>query len=128
MTLQLSFADLKEPELPQGRQLTIDQQFIYFHRANPHIYGNLKALALSAQRKGQTFGIKALFEILRWQYAQVATTTMGEPFKLNNNYTALYARMLMHREPELAGYFETRTRRTAVTRQAVLSGLEKVAA
>jgi len=125
MNPQLSFADLVDPVLPQGQALTIDQQFLHFHRANPHIYGNLKALALNAARKGQKFGIKALFEILRWQYAQASR---GDQFKLNNNYTALYARMLMHREPELSGYFETRSRRTAVTRQAVLSGLEKVTA
>ncbi len=41
---------------------------------------------------------------------------------------ALYARLLMDREPELDGYFETRSRRSAVTNRAVLAGLEKVAA
>ena len=100
-----------------GQALTIDEQFARFHQRNPHIYANLRTMALAAQRKGQTFGIKALFEILRWQYGQA---TQGEPFKLNNNYTALYARLLMDREPALAGYFATRQRTSKVTRQAVL--------
>ncbi len=124
MTLQLSFEDITTPD--QLPALTIDQQFRAFHRANPHIYGNLKALALNAKRRGQKFGIGALYEILRWKYAE--RTTGDATFKLNNNYRALYARLLMDREPELDGYFETRSRRSAVTNRAVLAGLEKVAA
>lgn len=122
LQLSLVFDPITQPPTHSdlGTTLTIDQQFRRFHRLNPHIYANLRQMALDAQVKGQTFGIKALFEILRWQYGQA---TQGEPFKLNNNYTALYARMLMHREPALAGYFETRSRRTAVTRQAVLAEL-----
>ncbi len=33
-------------------------------------------------------------------------------FRLNNDYRALYARQLMDNEPELDGFFETRTLRS----------------
>ncbi|MDA0244936.1 MAG: hypothetical protein OT477_16085 [Chloroflexi bacterium] len=87
---------------------TIIGRFDKFHARNPHVYQNLRKLALAARRAGQRrSGTKALFEILR--YATLVTT--GEVFKLNNNFTAIYARMLMREEPELRGFFTLRERR-----------------
>jgi hypothetical protein len=37
----------------------------------------------------------------------------GEEFKLNNNYTSRYARLLMEREAGLSGLFATRELRAA---------------
>lgn len=34
--------------------------------------------------------------------------TSGDKYKLNNNYTRHYSRLLMSREPELEGFFEVR--------------------
>jgi hypothetical protein len=34
--------------------------------------------------------------------------TVGDDFKLNNNYHSRYARLIMEREPGLDGFFETR--------------------
>lgn len=34
--------------------------------------------------------------------------TQGDEYRLNNVYTAFYARLLMDNEPELQGFFETR--------------------
>ena len=90
--------------------LPLDEQFKAFHAANPHVYEHLRTLALNARRKDITVGIAMLFEVLRWQYL-MATSDASSEFKLNNNYRAFYARLLMEQEPELAGYFETRTQR-----------------
>jgi hypothetical protein len=96
--------------MPQSvKKVTIWEQFIAFHQANPHIYSTLRSMALKMRREGIShYGMKGLFEVLRWQYA---LQTKGDPYKLNNNYTALYARLLMEQEPELHGFFETRRRR-----------------
>lgn len=89
---------------------TLREQFAAFHAANPGVYEALRRLALDMQRKGvRQYGTKGLFEILRWQYA---LQTQGEPYKLNNNYTAHYARLLMEKEPALRSFFETRHRRS----------------
>ena len=90
--------------------LPLDEQFKAFHQANPHVYEHLRTLAINARRKGITVGIAMLFEVLRWQYL-IATSDANSEFKLNNNYRAFYARLLMEQEPELANYFETRTQR-----------------
>lgn len=85
---------------------THETAFRDYHSANPQVYDKLRSFALQARRTGRRhLGMKAIFERLRW-WAYVETT--GDEFKLNNNYTAFYARLLMEREPELAGFFETR--------------------
>tara|TARA_Y100001963_G_scaffold149927_1_gene230212 strand:+ start:111 stop:464 length:354 start_codon:yes stop_codon:yes gene_type:complete len=80
-----------------------------FHRENPHVYQQLRALALGLVDAGQThYSIKGLFEVLRYD---AALRTNGTPYKLNNNLTAFYARLLMLREPRLDGFFYLRSRR-----------------
>jgi hypothetical protein len=96
--------------------LTLEQQFAEFHQANPHVYSALRHLALDAARHGRRLGIGMLFEVLRWQYAMTTTDEASE-FKLNNNYRAFYARLLMEREPDLDGYFETRTQTWQTVKQ-----------
>lgn len=90
-------------------QDTIDESFWAFHQANPQVYEALRAIALWCVRNGRRMGIKAIYERVRWELA--IQTDGEEEYRLNNNYTSLYARMLMAREPELAGFFETRRRR-----------------
>lgn len=87
---------------------TIDEQFASFHRQNPHVYSALRDLAIRTKRSGaKKYGMAGLFEVLRWTHT---ITTNGDEFKLNNNYRALYARLLMKNEPELAGFFNVRAR------------------
>lgn len=72
------------------------------------MYEQLKALALRLKHVGvQTYGMKALFEILRFN----ALLSVDKKLKLSNNFTSLYARLMMQQEPELAGFFITRTLR-----------------
>lgn len=86
---------------------SIERDFWAFHGANPHVYTRLVELARAwRQRRGERkLGIGMLFEVLRWQ---VAMQTTGDDFKLNNNYRSYYARLIMDRERDLAGVFETR--------------------
>lgn len=86
---------------------TIERDFWRFHQANPFVYERLVQLAREwVQRRGKRkVGIGMLFEVLRWE---VALRTSGEDFKLNNNYRALYARLIMARNPDLVGVFGTR--------------------
>jgi|10_taG_2_1085330.scaffolds.fasta_scaffold121132_1 hypothetical protein len=93
-------------ESPPGQ--TIDDQFESFHAANPHVYEAIRLLALRTKRAGRSqYGMAGLFEVLRWTHT---IETHGDDFKLNNNYRALYARLLMKNEPELDGFFKLRER------------------
>lgn len=100
--LQVSIWDGLQPTDPKVRA------FQEFHRDNPHVYDRLREMALKLKRVGHhRYGVKGLFEVIRWHHAMATT----EPFKLNNNYTAFYARMLMNEEPALREFFELRTAR-----------------
>lgn len=84
--------------------------FRRFHEENPHVYERLKRLAFKLKVRGvDRWGMKALYEILRYEEA-VATNSPAALYRLNNNFTALYARMLMEQEPDLEGFFELRQR------------------
>jgi hypothetical protein len=85
----------------------LESKFQEYHADNPQVYAKLREYALLAKHSGRKrLGIGALYERLRW-YSTVEAK--GDDFKVNNNYRAYYARLLMKEEPELAGFFETRT-------------------
>jgi hypothetical protein len=103
--------------MPYSRHFAAFQRF---HAENPHVYVALERLAFKLRNKGVTrWGIKALWEVCRYELA-LSTSAPVSTFKLNNNYTACYARLLMERNPDdLGDFFEIRDR------QAIDGSLEK---
>jgi hypothetical protein len=88
-------------------QKTNREAFDEFHALNPEVYAELRKLALGLRHLGRKrYGIAGLFEVVRWQRAIV--TTGDESFKLNNNFKAFFARLLMKNEPELRNFFDLR--------------------
>jgi len=84
-------------------------RFFKFHDENPHVYKEFERRALLLINKGRRhFGAKAIFEAMRFDWA---ATTTDEEFKLNNNYTAYYARMFEDKHPDYVGFFEMRTQK-----------------
>jgi hypothetical protein len=87
----------------------IEQAFIEFDTQNPEVYKQLVRLARQWRAAGRAkLGIKTLFEKLRWEW-HVAGLTESDGYKLNNNFTALYARKIMKNEADLDGLFEIRS-------------------
>tara|TARA_B100001750_G_C15512334_1_gene604524 strand:- start:594 stop:926 length:333 start_codon:yes stop_codon:yes gene_type:complete len=86
------------------------ESFIDFHRANPHVYDRIVELTFRRKDAGWKRGsMKQIFEVIRWEYD---LKTTGD-FKLNNNYTAWYARLVMERNPSLDGFFQLRKAKAA---------------
>jgi len=94
---------------------SLEEKFEAFHGANPEVYAKLRELAFELKSRGvERYGMAGLFEVLRYESAlQTVDAETGEApeFKLNNSYRSFYARLLMEREPALAGFFELRTQR-----------------
>jgi hypothetical protein len=87
----------------------LEQRFKAFHEQNPAIYRRLEMRAVHESNQGASrLSIAKLAEQLR---ADVTVQTVGDEFKINNSFRALYARLLIHRNPELNGKFEVRERR-----------------
>lgn len=83
-----------------------EEKFREFHEANPHVYRELRRLALQMKARGrEQWGIAGIFEVLRWNRAM---QTDAPDYKLCNTHRAFYARLLMEKEPELEGFFYTR--------------------
>jgi len=88
----------------------LERDFLVFHATNPHVYDKFVELARLAKRRGyHRWSANGIFERLRWFYA---FETVGDPFKLNNNFRAYYARLAMGREPDLQGFFAVRRTRS----------------
>lgn len=95
------------PTVEPGYKGVMEKQFEAFHSANPHVYTAILRISLGLKDMGfRRCGMKMIFERLRWMYA---IQTMGDDnFKLNNNYTAYYSRLVMAQQPELDGFFQLR--------------------
>jgi hypothetical protein len=84
----------------------LDQKFEHFHKTHPEVYTSLLRLSRNwvAAHGNSRLGIAAIYEVARWE---IIWETGDPEFKLNNNYRAYYARLLMM-EPGLYGLFELR--------------------
>lgn len=111
--LDFSFDAPRQNVVDDGQYLcaaaNVGERFERFHESNPHVYVAIVSIARSLRDAGwPRCGMKMIFEQLRWRYA---VKTRGEKWNFNNNFTAYYSRLVMEREPDLAGFFETRERR-----------------
>ena len=95
----------------------LETAFAKFHRDNPLIYTELekRVLRLADMPKVHRIGIAFVFEAIRYDET---VRTQGDAWKLNNNHRALYARLLLHRQPQLADKLETRERHPGAFRRA----------
>ena len=87
---------------------SIGVRFEAFHKEHPDVLEHMMRLCRARTDRGETrIAVKALWEELRSSLA----ITHGGKFKLDNSYTALYARKLIELEPALQGVIETRKRK-----------------
>ena len=81
-------------------------KFKEYHKNNPAVYDLFIGFANEVKSSGRdTYSAKSIFERIRWH---VDIETVGEVFKLNNNYTAYYARKMMNEYPEFKTFFRLR--------------------
>jgi hypothetical protein len=95
---------------PRGEKLTIDEAFARFHGRHREVADYLFERMKDCRRDGvEHFGIGCIWELCRWNYR--LEKDEGEPYRFNNNFRALYSRLLMTEHPEFSNFFETRKRR-----------------
>ena len=88
----------------------IQEAFDLYHSEHPEVYQKLVSLAYEWKNHGGVkLGMKTLYERLRWEW-HVGDIKDSAGFKLNNNFTAIYARKIMKENPDLKGLFELRER------------------
>jgi hypothetical protein len=81
------------------------ERFWEYHIENPWVYGAFKRLAHKMARVRDRYGAPSIIQKIRWDHD---VTTRGDSFKINNDYGALYARMLIAEDSSFEDFFELR--------------------
>lgn len=91
------------------------ENFLKYHRENPQIYVMFEKFSLQVIASGRkNFGVGAIAERMRWYSA---IETVGDCYKINNNYRAFYARLFEEQNPQHIGFF--RKRRSVADQKAL---------
>lgn len=96
-----------EPARDQDAEDTAER-FEEYHRLNPAVYRALCDLArrFKAATGRERLSVQRCIEIARWDL-EIASKG-EEEYRINNNFGAYYARLVMLQEPDLLGVFEIR--------------------
>ncbi len=115
--------EASSPASRRDASKSLEDRFADFHRLNPHVGAEMLRLARARLDRGETFiSVKALWEELRVSLSiaedggagplgAVQDRTPDAAYKLNNSYTALYARLMIKLEPRLERVIEIRKRK-----------------
>jgi hypothetical protein len=95
-----------------NRQDEMREQVAEFHRQHPEVWRLFVRFTFQMIERGyRNYSAKAIFERIRWE--KDAGGDGVTCFKLNNNYTAFYARRFARAHPEHAEFFRTREQPSA---------------
>lgn len=83
-------------------------KFKEFHTDNPWVYKEFAALARKMKDQGRRgrYSAWVIVNVIRWHRD---ISTKGDVFKINNDYIALYARLLIFHDASFSGFFQLRT-------------------
>jgi hypothetical protein len=78
------------------------RRFRQFHKDNPHVYKLLLKYARNIKQNPhiQRWGIRNLWEKLRWDLAVKLEVLSDDDYKLNDHYPPYYARMMIRDYPD----------------------------
>jgi hypothetical protein len=97
------------PVVPTCRP-PLEVRFLQFASNNPELVRTIIRMARERKTAGHShWGMRAAFELLRErQLATIESVPGVGRVKLNNDYTAPMARLVMKMAPDLEGFFSTR--------------------
>lgn len=97
----------EEKDLFQHSDKELLKRFKVFHFKNPQVYSAFKNYAekifLTGRKK---YSAWTIIQVIRWEHD---LKTSGEVFQINNDYIAIYARLLIHNHKKFNGFFELRS-------------------
>lgn len=86
----------------------LESAFQDFHEANPGVYRLFDRFTRQLLTRGVSrYSADAILHRIRWETA----ITTGDEFKINNNFSAYYARLWLRNNPEHSGFFVLRSLR-----------------
>jgi hypothetical protein len=106
----LKLRAVSHPDL--GKGATIQERFEAFHKRNKWVLDALEQLAIRELQEGFKTSIDYLVHQLRWHYRRSTHRPAGD-FKISNDYTSRYARLLLEKNPSLGAIITTKELKTA---------------
>jgi hypothetical protein len=86
--------------------LSLSERFAKFDAAHPDVWQSFVSVTRDLIAAGKTrYSADAILHVVRWHRA---TSTAGQEFKINNNFSACYARKWADTHKDAAGFFATR--------------------
>lgn len=83
-----------------------------FHKDHPEVWKQFARLTFDRIALGhKNYSADAIFHRIRWEMT-LPTYEKGKEFKLNDHYTAFYARAFMKKYPEHDGFFKLRAQKS----------------
>jgi len=101
-------------QLPLGtsRADELLEDFLDYHRCHPRVWQLFERFAEEARDAGmRRCSADFILHRIRWEVAVQARDADG--FKLNDHYSAFYARLYLAKHPRAHGFFRTRRRPSA---------------
>lgn len=94
-----------------GKKKTIDESFFEFHKSCPLIFDLFYTYAKEVMDAGiKHYSMDAVMHRVRWH---LSIETKGDDgFKINNNYSSRYSRLLTKFHPEFKQFFRKRKLKT----------------
>ena len=82
-------------------------RFKKYHQENPHVYAQFKVYAAQMRQTGKKkYSAWTIINKIRWDED---LKTSDDVFRINNDFIALYARLLIFHDSSYEGFFELRT-------------------
>jgi len=82
---------------------TTSDRFHRFHEANPAVYNAIVSMSKQVRSKGlKKWSVRSAFHVLRYVSVNVDA---GNDYKINDNFSPFYSRMIQARVPELSEFF-----------------------
>lgn len=100
---QLTLDAAPEVDHDPGRSPSLQERFDTWLADNPHVFAEVVRVARHFRDAGDRVSINRVFEELRERLV-----TVGDRYRLNQDWRAPMARLVMDRCPDLDGYFATR--------------------
>ena len=87
----------------------VSTKFMDYHTENPHIWEAFERFAWQAINSGRTrLSADLIINRLRWE---TMLTSIGEDYKINDHYSADYARIFIEKYPQHREFFKLRNRK-----------------
>jgi hypothetical protein len=107
MMLNLKPHEIKDHPLFESLQPYVVNDFLRFHYDNPTIFDLYEKYTFQVKQAGlDHYSASAITQRIRWH---LNVETKGDDFKINNNHSSCYARLLIIKHPSLETFFQLRS-------------------